>query len=269
MTILQSIILGLIQGLTEFLPVSSSGHLILVPYLFNWPQQELAFDVVLHFGTALAVLIFFYKDWIEMFFSLKNDLVGKKLNYDKLSDKTRLFINIILVSIPVALVGVLFEDKIEELFRNPLMTASMLIIVSFIMLFAEIIYKNKTHTSNISFIKSAVISFSQILALIPGTSRSGITISSGLFMGIERESVAKFSFLLATPLIIGATLVKIPYLFSSSNVQPHILFIGMLASFLSGFAAIKFLMKYLRLNTLKIFIVYRIFIGVIILYLVI
>jgi undecaprenyl-diphosphatase len=114
-----------------------------------------------------------------------------------------------------------------------------------------------------------VISFSQILALIPGTSRSGITISSGLFMGIERESVAKFSFLLATPLIIGATLVKIPSLFSSSNVQPHILFIGMLASFLSGFAAIKFLMKYLRLNTLKIFIVYRIFIGVIILYLVI
>ena len=269
MNLIQAIVLGLVQGLTEFLPVSSSGHLVLIPYLFNWTAQDISFDVALHFGTALAVLIFFSKDWIQMLLGLKNDLVdGRISNYNSLRHETKQLITIFLVAIPVGIVGILFEDYIEELFRNPSSVAIMLIVFSVVMYLAEQVYKrSQVHTKEISFLNALLISLSQILALIPGTSRSGVTISTGLFRNIERDSVAKFSFLLATPIILGATVLKLPDLISSS-ANINYLIIGVLTSFISGFLAIGFLIKYLKQNTLNLFIIYRIILGITILLLV-
>lgn len=265
---MQAIILGLVQGLTEFLPVSSSGHLILMPYLFNWTSQEISFDVALHFGTALAVLIFFYKDWINMLLSFKEDIISKNLsNLHLLRHDTKQLITIFIVSIPVGIIGVLFESDIEYLFRNPSVVAIMLILVSIVMWLAEYTYKKISHKREISFTNALIISLSQILALIPGTSRSGISLSAGLFRGIERESVAKFSFLLATPIILGATLVNLPDLLDANGNLFYVL-VGVITSFLSGFIAIRFLLKYLRNNSLNLFIIYRLILGVIILILV-
>ena len=265
MNFFQAVILGLIQGLTEFLPVSSSGHLVLVPYLFNWVPQDISFDVALHFGTALAVLLFFYKDWLLMFFSAKDDLLEKKIfNLGLLRHGTKQLLTILVVSVPVGLAGVLFEKDIEEFFRNPASVAIMLIAVSFVMLFAESVYKKSKHTHEISFLNALLISASQILALIPGTSRSGITISTGLFRGVDRDSVAKFSFLLATPIILGATLIKLPALLNNIG-DLFYLAIGVVTSFISGFLAIGFLIKYLKRNNLNLFIIYRIILGIFIL----
>jgi undecaprenyl-diphosphatase len=271
MNLYQAVILGLIQGLTEFLPVSSSGHLVLVPYIFNWPAHDVSFDVALHFGTALAVLIFFYKDWLNMLLALKADLFEKKitpanlLNKDVVRPNTYQLLTIFIVSLPVGVIGILFEKPIEELFRNPASTAIMLILVSFIMLFAEWFYKKSAlnHKKEINFSDALIISLSQILALAPGTSRSGITISTGLFKGIQREAVARFSFLLATPIILGATLINLPDLFAAKNLT--IVLIGVLVSFLSGLFAINFLMNYLKQKDLTLFIIYRVILGIIIL----
>lgn len=272
MTIFQAVILGLIQGLTEFLPVSSSGHLVLVPYIFNWPAHDVSFDVALHFGTALAVLLFFYKDWLTMLSSLKDDLMENKLKADNLLNKdvvrpdTYQLLTILIVSLPVGVVGILFENIIEDLFRNPASVALMLIVVSFVMLLADWFYKKSSlkHKSQINFSDALIISLSQILALIPGTSRSGITISTGLFKGITREAVARFSFLLATPIILGATLIKLPDLLSGAENTLSIL-IGILVSFISGLFAINFLLKYLKQKDLTLFVIYRVILGIIIL----
>ena len=259
MTVLQSIVLGITQGITEFLPISSSGHLILIPAIFGWELQDLSFDVALHLGTAIAVLLFFWRDWFDMISAVKNDGINK------LRRGSLVFFTIIVVSIPVGIAGVMLENQVEQLFRSPILVALMLIIVSIFMYVADNYSESNKSDKEIGFMDSLVISLSQIVALFPGSSRSGMSISTGLFRGLTREKAAKFSFLLATPIILGASIVKLPDLFSASSEQIQVILIGLATSFITGIISIKWLLSFLRNRSLKVFVVYRILLGVVIL----
>lgn len=272
MTILQSIVLGVIQGITEFLPVSSSGHLILLPTLLGWDLQSLSFDVALHFGTVMAVLIFFAKDWYLMFSMLIRDVVFsntllKEKSIKNFHKESKLLLTIGVVIIPVAIAGYFLEGPIENILRSPIVVSVMLILVAILMYvsdrYSEKLLKKK---KDITFMDSLLISISQVLALIPGTSRSGITITTGLFLGLPREDAAKFSFLLATPLILGAAILKVPDLFTSSVEPISTLFFGVLSSFIVGILSIKFLLDFVKKHTLNTFVIYRILLGILVLY---
>ena len=269
MTVLQSIVLGITQGITEFLPISSSGHLILIPAIFGWELQDLSFDVALHLGTAIAVLLFFWRDWFDMIKALKLDvidfIVGKTRDINKLRRGSVGLFTIVIVSIPVGIAGVMLENQVEQLFRSPILVALMLIIVSIFMYVADNYSESNKSDKEIGFMDSLVISLSQIVALFPGSSRSGMSISTGLFRGLTREKAAKFSFLLATPIILGASIVKLPDLFSASSEQIQVILIGLATSFITGIISIKWLLSFLRNRSLKVFVVYRILLGVVIL----
>ncbi len=266
MTHFQSIFLGIVQGLTEFLPVSSSGHLLLVPYFFNWSEQSLSFDVALHFGTALAVLVYYHKDWQRMITSLLRDLFRINFSWEQMENDSRQLLKILIVTVPVGVVGLLIGDYIEDTLRSPYIVSVMLVIVSAFMYFSEWVSKKYSEKKNSpGLLDALVISLSQIVALIPGSSRSGMTISTGLLRGYSRESAAKFSFLLATPIILGAALVKLPVLFSGGNDESIYVLSGMLSAFVSGLLAVGFLMKFLRRYSLNVFIIYRILLALLIL----
>jgi undecaprenyl-diphosphatase len=273
MTAIQALILGIVQGITEFFPISSSGHLILIPYIFGWELQDLKFDVALHLGTALAVLLFFWKDWYDMVVALLADakiaIVSEKFYANTLRRETKLLLTIIAVSLPVGIAGVLLEDTIESTFRSSLFVGVMLIVVAFIMYAADRFAKSSSQSLEsdifkIPFRKALLISLSQILALFPGTSRSGISISTALFNKIEYKEAARFSFLLATPLIIGAGIIKLPdILVASEGIIP--LLVGFFTSFLTGILSIKILLNFLKKHGLLIFVIYRIALGIAIL----
>lgn len=273
MTPIQALILGIVQGISEFFPVSSSGHLILVPYLFGWELQDLSFDVALHLGTAFAVLLFFWRDWYEMlvafFMDVHGTVISRKFSLGKLRRETKLLLTIIIVSIPVGVAGFLLDSLIESTFRSSLFVGWMLIIISFVMLAADRFAKAnednmQSDVFKMPFIKALIISLSQILALFPGTSRSGISISTALFNKVEYKQAAKFSFLLATPLIIGAGVLKLPDILDSAiDMTP--LLIGFFSSFITGVLSIRILLDVLKKYGLLVFIVYRIALGIIIL----
>jgi undecaprenyl-diphosphatase len=200
---LQAAILGLVQGLGEFLPISSSAHLVLIPWLFKWNDPGLTFDIALHIGTLIAVAIYFWKDWLR--------LVTKGLT-DVRSTEGRLFWYLVAASIPGAIVGFLLEKKAETIFREPILIATMLILLGVLLYWADRKSAKNIEINRITFRTSFFIGLSQALAIIPRVSRSGITMTMGLLMGLTREGAAKFSFLLSAPIILGAALVKLPYL---------------------------------------------------------
>lgn len=239
---LEAIILGIVQGLTEFLPVSSTAHLILFPWFFGWKGEldTLTFDVALHAGTLFALILFFWRDWLELIFK-----------------KQRLFKLIILASIPAGVAGYLLNDIVENNLREPLLISIMLIAVGILMLVAERTNKHKG-IEKTGLKDSLIIGIAQAIAIIPGVSRSGITISAGLFRGFEREASARFSFLLSTPLIAGATALHLKEaLISQTNHDFRLFFAGIITSFITGFIAIKFLLKFLKKNPLNLFVYYR------------
>ncbi len=246
---LEAIILGIVQGVTEFLPVSSTAHLILFPWFFNWSGEvnTLTFDVALHAGTLLALILFFWRDWIDLIFK-KQKLLGL----------------IILASIPAGAAGFFLNDIVEHDLRNPLLISLTLIAVGFLMLIAEKAnkYKNMEKTG----LKDAIIiGIAQAIAIIPGVSRSGITISAGLFMGFEREAAARFSFLLSTPIIAGATILHIKEAFTSQvNYDFKVFSIGIITSCITGFIAIKFLLNFLKKYPLNLFVYYRFMLSAVI-----
>ncbi len=270
MNYFEAIVLGIVQGITEFLPVSSSGHLILVPYLLGWEIQDLSFDVGLHVGTALAVLIYFRSDWVLMIRSFFKDLsVSHKypgnFGLGVLRRESRLFLYIIVATIPVGIIGLLLEKPIEEFFRSPLLVSLMLILVSAVMYFAHLYNKrNQGQKDAESFIDVLLVSLSQALALIPGTSRSGITISSGLFRGFSRENAARISFLLATPIIIAAAIFQLPDAFSSGDIDAGLMLTGLLTSFVVGYVCIKWFLAFLKKYSLVPFIIYRLLLALLI-----
>src|SRR4030043_2056575 len=246
---LEAIILGIVQGVTEFLPVSSTAHLILFPWFFNWSGEviSLAFDVALHAGPLFALILCFWRDWIEL-----------------ITKKQRLFGLIVLASIPAGAAGFLLNDIIENDLRKPLIISLMLIAVGFLMLIAEKAkkYKNMEKTG----LKDAIIiGIAQAIAIIPGVSRSGITISAGLFRGFEREASARFSFLLSTPIIAGAVLLHGKKAFiSQGNHDLKLFSIGIITSCITGLVAIKFLLAFLKKHPLNLFVYYRFMLSAVI-----
>ncbi len=259
MTILQSILLGLVQGLAEFLPVSSSGHLVILQNIFNI-KAGLTFDVVLHLGTLVALLLYFWRDWLKIIKAFFESL--KKWNL-KENPEARLAWFLILATIPGAIFGFLLESKAETVFRNTLLVALMLGGLGILLILAERLAKHRRTINGMGFIDSVLIGLSQALALIPGVSRAGITITSGLFLGLKREAATRFSFLLSTPIIAGAGLSHINKILKEGNNNgTYLIFvIGFLVSTISGYLAIKYLLKYVEKRSLNIFAYYRILLA--------
>jgi undecaprenyl-diphosphatase len=258
LSIVQAVVFGLIQGLGEFLPISSTAHLILLPYFLHWPDPGLEFDVALHLGTLVAVLAFFWQDWLKIFTSA---YVSFKKEGVK-SFKNELLYLLVIATIPGAMFGLLFEDKAETIFRTPLLIAITLIIGGAVLYWAEKTAKQQKNISSITLKETLIIGLSQALAVIPGFSRSGVTITAGLFSGLDKMSAARFSFLLSTPIIFGAAALKLPKLFQTSLDQAMVL--GILSSAIFGFLAIKYLLKFLEKFGYGVFFWYRLVLGVVI-----
>jgi undecaprenyl-diphosphatase len=249
MSIIQSIILGIIQGLAEFLPISSSAHLILIPWLLKWQEHTLAFDVALHFGTFLAVAIYFFKDYVN--------LVVKGLSRPSSQDG-KIFWGIVIAMIPAAIFGVLLEKIVESVFREQILVIALVLAFFGIILFLidKLVKKEKT-LRNFNLLNALLIGLSQVLALFPGVSRSGITIAAGMSLGYKRDEAARFSFLLSGPVIFGAALLS--FVKNIGMIKSELLFfmIGIASSFAVGMAAIHFLLKYLKSRTFLPFVIYR------------
>jgi len=252
MDLLQAVILGLVQGLGEFLPISSSAHLVLVPWLMNWAYSGLTFDIALHVGTLIAVIIYFWKDWVNLLhkgFTKPKEREGK------------LFWYLVLATIPGALIGFVLEDIAETIFRNPVLIACMLILLGVILYMVDKKGKKQTDVEHISLKTSFLIGLSQALAIIPGVSRSGITMTMALALGMTREGAARFSFLLSAPIILGAALVKVPELIANPSMIDAGFLIGMAVACISGIAAIGFLLRYVQKKTFLPFVIYRFILG--------
>ena len=252
MTILQAVILGLAQGFGEFLPISSSAHLVLVPWLFGWTDPGLTFDVALHLGTLVAVVIYFWKDWWQLIIKGFTDVR---------SVKGRLFWYLVAASVPGAMGGFLLEKKAETVFRSPILIAMMLILMGIFLYWADRRSAKKIEMDNITFGTSILIGISQVLAIVPGVSRSGITMTTGLLMGVTREGAARFSFLLSTPIIFGAAMVKLPDVISNPSVITLNFAIGMLVSCVTGIVGIGFLLRYVQTKDFLPFVWYRFILG--------
>jgi undecaprenyl-diphosphatase len=271
-TIIQSIILGLIQGATEFIPISSSAHLIIVPWLFGWENPALTslpFDVALHLGTLLAVLVFFAKDWVVLVKAGVQSIVERRIGNDP---NRRLAWFIILGTIPGAISGFLFESKIDGLFHQPgkpilqpaMITMGLIIaILGGLLMLADRLARHQRDMDHVTILDTLWIGLAQALAIFPGVSRSGATISAGLGLGLKRETAAKFSFLLSAPIIAGAGLKSLYEIYSGIKTgaiagSEMILFpIGFLAAAISGYLCIRFLLNYLQKHSLSVFVYYR------------
>jgi undecaprenyl-diphosphatase len=252
---LRAAVLGIVQGLTEFLPVSSSGHLILVPWFFDWPDQGLSFDVGLHLGTLLALLLYFWRDWARMATSVLAD-VGERRRWHEARPQTRLLLAIAAGSVPAGVVGLLLHGWIEDNVREPWLVALTLIAMGAVMLAADR-WSRRTRTMDDLRLRDALlVGAAQAVALIPGVSRSGATISMGLALHLDREAAARFAFLLGTPAFVGAAGLQTRDLLSDSG-DFDVLAIGFACSFVTGLAVIHYLMRFLRSRTLLSFVAYR------------
>lgn len=265
MPIHQAIILAIIQGLTEFLPISSSAHLALAPWLFGWKDPGLTFDIALHIGTLAAVLIYFFRDWVQI---IANGLGIRLANGDpELRRNPKLLWWLAAGTVPVGVAGLLFHDQAETTWRNPIVIATMLIGVAIFMIVAEKMARPYKQLDEIKPADIGVIGLAQAVAVIPGTSRSGITIAAGLFRNIDRAAAARFSFLLSTP-AIGAAAAKSVYdLAKAGGIEPGMqtaFGVGILVSAITGWLVIAGLIEYLRRHGLWFFIYYRIVFGIIV-----
>jgi undecaprenyl-diphosphatase len=258
MEILQIVILALIQGLTEFLPISSSAHLILVPVLTDWPDQGLAFDVAVHAGTLTAVVLYFRKELsrmlVEWFASLKG----------RLTPDARLAWAVLIGTIPVGLAGLVFKGVIETQLRSPMVIAMATIVFGLLLWYADKTGKRGKDEYGLSLCDVLVIGLAQALALIPGTSRSGITITAALMLGLNRKAAARFSFLLSIPVIFLAGMLEtMDYLSAASIEDAQPLLIGALISAVSAYACIHYFLKLLDRIGMMPFVAYRLVLGVV------
>jgi undecaprenyl-diphosphatase len=278
--IYQAVVLAIIQGLAEFIPVSSSGHLIIVRRLLGWnelsPAHELTFDVALHFGTLLSVLFYFRRTWFQIVRAAFGGRVvrfseagnaGQNLTADEQREERLLLWFLAIATIPGAIAGKLLEHSAEDYFREHIfLIAGALIAVALLMWWGEKVGQLKKPLTGISLMDSIVVGCAQAFALMPGVSRSGSTITAGLFRNMTREAAVRFSFLLSTPLIAGAALLKAHELKKEGlPAEMHMPFlVGVLVSAIVGYVAIAWLIRYLQSNSLKVFIVYRIVAGVVV-----
>jgi undecaprenyl-diphosphatase len=248
MTIFQAVIFGIVQGVTEFLPVSSTAHLILLPWFLGWPDPGLSFDVALHLGTLVALVIYFWKDWLAL---LK---------------KPGMVVFIIAATIPGALAGVLFENQVENALRSPKIIALMLSLMGLVLVVAELKGRRKKDLDQISWRDALTVGFAQAFALVPGVSRSGSTIAAGLFVGMKRETAARFSFYLSAPIIAGAVAKKMLDIFKAGipSDQVSAFVIGIAVSGIVGYLSIAFLLGYLKTHNTFLFVYYRIALAIVV-----
>lgn len=260
MDLFHAAVLGTLQGFAEVLPISSSAHLILVPWLLKWPESGLTFDVALHLGTFLALSLYFWRDIIEMTVSFCDAVAARRLN----TPARRLPFLIIAATVPAAVVGKLFEDKIEELFRsNPLLIASFLIVFGLVLGLADYFGRKKLILDEIRPASALMIGLMQCLALIPGVSRSGITITAGLMLGFTRDGAARFSFLMSLPIVVGAALLKTVHLFKHGIPAGEGLpmLVGIAFSAITGYISVAFLLRFVQKRSLSPFVWYRVIVG--------
>ena len=228
MTIIQSLILGVVQGLTELLPITTSAHLTLIPWIFEWDKSAEfvsafeGFDVALHAGTLLAIVIFFFRDWLELFKGGYKQLIKKEKTFEG-----RMFWYLVIATIPGGAIGFLLDHYLEDALKTPLIIGIALAVMGIILYIIDKKAKSETEYKEMTFKQTFLIGLSQALAFIPGVSRSGITMTTGRALGIKRESVAKYSFLLSTPIVAGATLYKL----KDFIISPAF-FVGIIASFI-------------------------------------
>ena len=273
MPIYQAIVLAVVQGLTEFLPISSTAHLVLFPWLLGWKDPGLTFDVALHAGTLVAVLAYFWRYWVEMATlavgvgGAPNASAASHSASSDLRQNPRLLWYLVIATIPAALAGWRFEHAAEEQLRSPLVIGTALIVIGLFMWAGDWLGKRERDLGHVGFLDSLLVGVAQALAVIPGVSRSGVTMTAGLFRSMKRETAARFSFLLSTPVIAGAALKK--GLEIRHAGLPHDMRLpflcGALVSALVGYLVIAVLIRYLERHTFKLFVVYRVVVGVIVL----
>lgn len=278
MDIVQAIVLGLVQGLTEFLPVSSSAHLIGVRWLLGWEDPGISFDVALHMGTLVSVLLYFGRDWLRLIRAALSPLFARGPSSNQ---EGKLAPYILLATIPAAIAGALGEDRLEELFHGdtPAAQAAGVLVIGVVMILmaallwlAERIASHKHEMSHLGLRQTLLIGLAQALAVIPGVSRSGSTITAGLFMNLKREAAARFSFLLGTPIILGAGLKQGYEIFKVGGIpagETATFAVGFLAAALSGYIAIFGLLRFLQRNNTLPFILYRVAAGLLLIVLVV
>lgn len=263
MTYILSIFAGILQGLTEFLPISSSGHLVLFHDLLKIDlPDDLTFDVILHLGTLVALILFFWSDIIKYLKAFLKSFISSDFKNDI---EQKLAWYILIATIPAAVFGYLFEEQIKSIFRNPNSVALMLIIFGIFLGLADKFGKKLKEIKQLNLSNSLVIGLAQAIALIPGVSRSGITIIAGLSQKLKRESAARFSFLLSMPIIFGAGIKKISEISISQNNEIIVLVLGFLSAAISGYLCIKYFLKFLENHSLWVFVWYRVVLGVVIL----
>jgi undecaprenyl-diphosphatase len=254
MSLVQAIVLGLVQGATEFIPISSSGHLVLVPWWFSWPNPGLAFDTVLHLGTLLAVLAVFWADLIHLAKGAWRSVRQRDLSAPE--GRTALWIAV--GTVPAAIMGVLWEEQFEALFGSPVHVAVLLLVTALWLLLAERVGRKQRGVEQMGWRDSLWIGIAQGCAIAPGISRSGATIGAGLALGLRRAAATRFSFLLSTPIILGAGLLKVLDLLRLEDLHAQLLplLLGFVAAFLSGYACIRFLLNYVKQRGLTAFAAY-------------
>ena len=264
MPLLQVIVLALVQGLTEFLPISSTAHLYLTSWLFGWQVEGLDFDIALHLGTLLAVLLYFAGDWVQI---IAQGFGMRVRGDEELKHNHMLLWLLVIGTIPVGIAGLLFNKQAETTWRNPFVIGGMLIAVGVLMYLAEKAGRQQRDLSSIDLPDAVTIGVAQALAVVPGTSRSGITITAGLFRNMTRESAARFSFLLSTP-AIGAAAAKALYDMHKKDGLHGLLttdfMVGVAVSAITGCLVISWFLHYLRRGGLRPFVYYRIVFGIIV-----
>jgi undecaprenyl-diphosphatase len=260
MSLLQALVLGAVQGLTEFLPVSSSGHLVIFPKVLGWKEHSLVFDTTLHLATALALIFYFRKDILDIIRSFLKDILKRGFSFKKYSSEGLMGWKIIIGTIPVGIFGLLFADTLESVFRDVSFVSLFLLVGSALMFLGEKkLNKRLLVKDEISISKSFKVGLFQVLSLLPGISRSGSTIAGGMFFGLSRKEAAKFSFLLSIPAVLAAGISQLISVFDYLNMADFApMLVGFLSSFIVGLLAIGFLLKYVRKNNLYPFIIYRV-----------
>lgn len=250
MELYQAILMGIVQGLGEFLPISSSAHLVLLPWLFGWDTPGLVFDVALHLGTLFAVIAYFWRDWLVLLDAGRRGVRTKE---------GRLFWFLVAATIPGAAIGYFLEDLAATVFRAPILVGTMLIVMGLLLYGADHYFRREKKLYDIKFSDSLVIGFSQALAIVPGVSRSGITMAAARARGVQREAAARFSFLLSTPIIFGAGIMAVLRLEPGALDTAFVS--GVVTSGIVGFLAIKFMLAYIAKKSFNIFVWYRLLLG--------
>lgn len=265
--LIRAIILGVVQGATEFIPVSSSGHLVLVPWFFGWAPSSLLFDTVLHWGTLLSIAVVFWRDFLNIISATLKSIVTRSMA----DVNARLGWYIIVGSIPAAITGLLFDDFFEALFSSPTAAALFLLITAMLLISSELMIRHIEHMRQLEdmrWLDAIIIGLFQAIALAPGISRSGSTIAAGLARGIRRDDAARYSFLLGTPAFFGAGLLQLLKAMDETpatlTAEAPMMIVGFIASAISGFIAIRFLLAYLRKRTLYPFALYCVILSAVV-----